>query len=188
MQHTVNFFPKSYAFQTDFTPPTLPPLIEILVAHLFENDSQCVDLWGNSRPNKYVWLTTLPVWKMRHQVYRSTHDRSYSLLNLGTHLGVISKVRTSRTNERTFIWEGGGLDPIRCAIDSRKKKKKKKNTDCAAGLADKSKSPIKCCKSLRDLEQVQTKTWKRALGACIWLQSIHRRYRLAFEGQVEGTK
>ena len=39
-------------------------------------------------------------------------------------LGVISKVRTSRTNEGIFIWEGGGLDLIRCAIDSIKKKKK----------------------------------------------------------------
>ena len=43
----------------------------------------------------------------------------------GPALGVLSKVRTSRTNERTFIWEGGGQDPIRCAIDSKKKKKKK---------------------------------------------------------------
>ena len=40
-------------------------------------------------------------------------------------LGVISKFHTSRTNERTFIWEGGGLNPIRCAIDSEKKKLKK---------------------------------------------------------------
>ena len=41
-------------------------------------------------------------------------------------LGVISKFHTLWTNERTFIWEGGGLNPIRCAIDSKKKKKKKK--------------------------------------------------------------
>ena len=27
--------------------------------------------------------------------------------------------------QRTFIWEGGGLDPIRCAIDSKKKKKRR---------------------------------------------------------------
>ena len=111
----------------------------------------------------------------------------------GNSLGVISKVHTSRTNERTFIWEGGGLDPIRCAIDSEKKKKKKKkkkkrprpSTDRAAALADKSKSPIKCRKSLRrDLKQVQA---KKAEGACMRLQSIHRRCWLAFEGQVEGN-
>ena len=48
--------------------------------------------------------------------------------------GVISKVRTSRTNERTFIWEGGGQDPIRCAI-VKKKKKARPSTDRAAALA-----------------------------------------------------
>ena len=37
-----------------------------------------------------------------------------------TRLGVISEFHTSRTNERTFISGGGGLDPIRCAIDSKK--------------------------------------------------------------------
>ena len=47
--------------------------------------------------------------------------------------------------QRTFIWEGEGLDPIRCAIDSKKKKNALPSTDRAATLADKSKSPIKCC-------------------------------------------
>ena len=37
-----------------------------------------------------------------------------------SYLGVISEFHTSRTNERTFISGGGGLDPIRCAIDSKK--------------------------------------------------------------------
>ena len=100
------------------------------------------------------------------------------------------KVRKSRTNERTFIWEGGGLDPIRCAIDSKKKKKKKKkkarpSTDRAAVLAYIRKSPnypIKRCKSLRDLEQVRAKKGWR----CMHTAAINpgRRYRLAFEGQV----
>ena len=64
-------------------------------------------------------------------------------------LGVISKFHTSRTNERTFIWEGGGLNPIRCAID--RKKKKKKNRSRAAELAG-SNLQKKCCKSLSDLQ------------------------------------
>ena len=54
----------------------------------------------------------------------------------------------------------------------KKKKKKKKNprpsTDRAAALADKSKSPIKCRKSMRDLEQVQEKD-----GRCMHTAAIN---------------
>ena len=38
-------------------------------------------------------------------------------------VGVISKVHKSQTNERTFMWEGEALDPIRCAIDRKKSKR-----------------------------------------------------------------
>ena len=75
---------------------------------------------------------------------------------LGGHLKSSHRA-DKRKNERTFIWEGGGLDPIRCAIDRKKKKQARPSTDRAAALADKSKSPIRCRKSLHDLEQVQAK-------------------------------
>ena len=38
--------------------------------------------------------------------------------------GSSQNFRTSRTNERTFISGGGGLDLFRCAIDSKKRRKK----------------------------------------------------------------
>ena len=55
-------------------------------------------------------------------------------------LGVISKFHMSRTNERTFILEGGGLDPIRCAIDSTKKKKNPQS--CCGACRVKSKKRV----------------------------------------------
>ena len=55
---------------------------------------------------------------------KSDHDKDFpnvaSLVIFCTFTsGVISKVRTLRTNERTLIWEVGDLDPIRCAIDRK---------------------------------------------------------------------
>ena len=43
-----------------------------------------------------------------------------SVLSFRGHL----KISHIAENERTFIWEGRGLNPIRCAIDSKKKRKK----------------------------------------------------------------
>ena len=70
----------------------------------------------------------------------------------------------------------------RFVVGSTEKKKRDRRPIVPRPLADKSKSPIKCRKSLRDLEQVHA---KKAGGACMGLQSIHRKHQLAFEGQVE---
>ena len=73
---------------------------------------------------------------------------------------------TSKLNyEKTYIWEGGVWTWF-VVRSTEKKEKARPSTDHAAALADKCKSPIKCCKSLRDLEQVKP---KMAGGACMQL-------------------
>ena len=95
---------------------------------------------------------------------------------------------------KNFHMGGRGLDPICCAIGSQKKEKKKvrSSTDPAAVLADKSKSPIKCRKSLRDLEQVQEKRREvHAYGCNQSIADIDWLLKVRFEGAkqaITGTR
>ena len=88
----------------------------------------------------------------------------------------MSKVRTSRKNERTFIWKGGGLEVWTRFVERSTVKKKKSATTnplrCCCACRS-SKSSIKCRKSLHDLEQFQAqKAGGQEVHACGCNRSI----------------
>ena len=87
------FFAKRNAFQIDFTHlPTSS--IRKFYRTFSENDSQCVDLWGNFLENTFNEF----VWKMRHDVF-SAQCQSFIRLTLPPLKITYSKPARRPTNE-----------------------------------------------------------------------------------------
>ena len=89
--------------------------------------------FGPSGFTRTVHNKTEKGWRVRIQV-----ERVWRATKLGKQRSskrVISKFHTSRANERIFTLGGGGMDSIRCAIDSKQQQKKQRASGlrCACG-------------------------------------------------------